>query len=193
MIVAISGKAGSGKDTVAEMICNLLADQNYDDLEFQNPVILWKIKKFASKLKIICAILSGLSEEDMYSQEGKLKFLPDWNMTVRDMQIKVGTEAIRDNLHSNAWVIALMCDYKETEKWLITDLRFKNEFEYLKSKGAVCIRVERPGVKLIDHISETDLDNTTFDFRIVNDGSKEDLKEKVITLLSHLNHLIPTI
>jgi hypothetical protein len=176
MIIGLSGKRGSGKDTVATFI--------------QDGEKFWKIKKFASKLKSIAALLTGLSENDMYSQEGKAIFLPDWGMTVGEFQQKLGTEAIRNGLHSQAWVLALLADYNSEEDWLITDCRFPNEAEAIKAQGGVVIRVEGnpagiqgDGTRDDSHPSETALDDYQFDYTIQNNSTLDQLEYNVLVLM----------
>lgn len=79
--------------------------------------------------------------------------------------------------------------------WIITDLRFPDEFDAVKQREGITIRVNRPytttggnGIpatfdKSQFHISETALDNHKFDYIIENDGSMEDLIEKVKQIL----------
>ena len=90
-IIGIAGLAGSGKDTVGEAIVA------FGKLQRER----WEIKKFASGVKLIASILTGHKVQDFESQEFKnAKLGPEWNdMTVRDMLQKIGTEAMRDNLH----------------------------------------------------------------------------------------------
>ena len=76
--------------------------------------------------------------------------------------------------------------------WIITDTRFPNELQAVKDKGGINIRVNRPkerelilrnATSIIDtrktlepeHKSETVLDNATFDYVILNNGTIEDL------------------
>lgn len=76
--------------------------------------------------------------------------------------------------------------------WIITDTRFPNEHQAVKDKGGINIRVNRPkerelilrnATSIIDtrktlepkHKSETALDNATFDYVILNNGTIEDL------------------
>ena len=76
--------------------------------------------------------------------------------------------------------------------WIITDTRFPNEHQAVKDKGGINIRVNRPKERelilrnassIIDtrktlepeHKSETALDNATFDYVILNNGTIEDL------------------
>ena len=79
----------------------------------------WQIKKFAGKLKQIAGILTGIHVEKFEDQEFKKTEMDDvWAIngmpiTIRQFLQRLGTEAIRDNLHSNAWVNALLADYKD--------------------------------------------------------------------------------
>ena len=76
-------------------------------------------------------------------------------------------------------------------KWIITDMRFPNEMEAVKERKGITIRVVRDYVlrggpedpKNI-HPSETSLDEAEFDYEIINDGTIEELVEKVITILT---------
>lgn len=82
--------------------------------------------------------------------------------------------------------------------WIITDVRFPNEVEAIKKRGGIVIRVDRPckecggmgyhkmdcNVGRTEHESEYALDNYEgFDHVIENDGTIEDLLEKVKTIL----------
>lgn len=117
------------------------------------------------------------------------------HMTVRDLLQKLGTDALRNNLHTNVWINALFADYTCThtdqvpngidcDKWLITDCRFPNEALAIKERNGIVIRVTRPGEEVGEHASETALDNWLFDIVITNDGSIEDLIQKVKTQLA---------
>jgi hypothetical protein len=134
-------------------------------------------------------------------------------MTVREFMQKLGTEAMRDGLHKNVWVNSLFSDYipqrykimEDVEKlsaeelvikrqgyayhpsWCITDMRFPNEYDAIKSKGGILIRINRPSVPQNDHPSETSLDNFKFDYVIDNNGTLEDFEKKIENCLIHFN------
>lgn len=123
-------------------------------------------------------------------------------LTVRALLQKLGTDAIRDRVHKNAWVNALFANYKlyknythtdtpemEYPKWIISDMRFPNEMEAIKERGGLTIRVVRPQTEgqITRHESETALDKAEFDFVIHNDGSLEHLKEIVKEYLKSQN------
>lgn len=215
MIIGLNGYAGSGKDEVGKIIRNL------------NP--RFKVRKFSDKLKLVASILTGHHDSEFDKQEFKASNLsmdwfvwsykldvtgtdvePKYNgtpelraMTVREFLQKLGTDAIRNNLHENTWVNALMADYRVEDSalrfdnvridipksyWVITDTRFQNEADAIKERGGVVVRIDRPGVGPVNkHKSETDLDNYQFDYRISNDGDLNDLKFKVKLILDDLD------
>jgi len=95
--------------------------------------------------------------------------------------------------------------------WIISDMRFPNEMEAVKNRGGITIRVNRyPKDIIIDgnlmifdkgssthlrelekiyqnaHASETSLDNANFDYVIDNNGTIEELVEKVRVILQEL-------
>lgn len=73
-------------------------------------------------------------------------------------------------------------------RWIITDVRFPNECDAIKSRGGTLIKVVRGERKDNEHISETALDNYNgIDFVIDNNGILEELQEKVRTILKQLN------
>jgi hypothetical protein len=158
MVIGVSGKIGSGKDTFADFFIEHVAEE-YGH-QFEN-------KKFAYNLKKIVSILAGVPMDDVFSREGKLKYLPEWGMTIGEMQQKIGTEAIRNNIHNDAWVLSLFGTYKEdNDFWIVTDVRFKNEAKIIKEKGGIVIRLNgdpnnsRVGDdRNMSHQSEIDLDD----------------------------------
>lgn len=179
----------------------------------------WEIRKFAGKLKDIASHLTGFDIEDFEDQNFKKTNLGrEWwtvdyikrykedvptedsipveitevmkPMTVRDFLQKLGTDALRNGLHPNVWVNALMVDYDKECNWIITDTRFQNEAIAIKNKGGIIIRVERPGIKPInDHPSETELDGWNFDYKIQNIDDIFALKQIVEQILKHANLL----
>lgn len=209
MIIGVNGYSGSGKDTLGAIIQyiysintgeNSIEDvcKDYEEhewwLEEQSG---WEVRKFAGKLKDIASHLTGIDIEDFEDQEFKKTNLGrEWwtvcdegyqPMTVREFLQKLGTDALRNGLHENVWVNALMADYDEEDSnWIVTDTRFANEAMAIKEKGGIIIRIDRPGVTPInDHPSETGLDNWNFDYKIQNIDDIFALKQTVQQILKH--------
>lgn len=66
--------------------------------------------------------------------------------------------------------------------WIVTDTRFPDEAEAIKSRDGLLLRVNRFPQRVVvnEHISETALDDyQDWDFVISNDGTQMDLIEKV--------------
>lgn len=96
MIIGISGKIGSGKDTVGKIIQLITDNPKYDlkkisyllkngygenDFPIRN---VWQIKKFAGKLKEIVALLTGCSVKDLENPEFKNKALgSEWDQSAQ--------------------------------------------------------------------------------------------------------------
>jgi len=217
MILALSGKSGSGKDIVGKII-QYLTDKDkggyqhpnsQDDFEsycknFKQKYCDWEIKKFAGKVKEIASLLTGIPIEKFEDQEFKQKQMSEgWGMTYREFLQKLGTEAMRNGLHTNVWCNALFADYVSKfnptntildemsdmsyknyyPNWIITDLRFSNELADIKEREGITIRVNRPGINLLDHPSETSLDTAEFDYVIENNSDIQSLIKKVKIIL----------
>jgi hypothetical protein len=176
MLIGISGKIGSGKDTLAMML------QEYaKDFE-----IHIEQKRFADKLKLITSVLTDAPILDCHTQEGKKKLIPIFNMTIGQIQQKLGTEAMRNGFDKDVWVKALLSGYDPLiHNWVISDTRFKNEADIIKNTDGYLIRLEGDPANVretsdrdMNHISETDLDNyERFDVIYHNSSSLYDLQK----------------
>lgn len=219
-LIGISGRIGSGKDTVGKIIqyihgeftCEFDPEGQYEWGGGDKP---WRTKKFAWPLKRIASILTGIPVEKFEDQEFKKTYLGDeWDIpteeyysdgtlatidnkpiTVRKFLQVLGTDCIRDNLHTNAWINATFADYKieryiyngaldafRYPNWIFTDMRFPNEMEAITNRGGKTIRVIREGLNKPSyatleqfHPSETALDDAEFDYVIYNNGTLTDL------------------
>lgn len=241
MIIGISGRIGSGKDTVGQIIQYLTNEYAYKTFTFEQwfkephysrDVGVWQIKKFADKLKECASIITGITRADFermdvkngliskdwdivkfkagngeYYHFGTVDDIPSYNkhgydtekLTVRKFLQRLGTEVGRA-IHPNFWVNALFSGYNKIASnwdadgittvesypnWIITDVRFPNEADAIKSRGGIMIRMNRNEGVPSDHTSETALDNyIAFDYKINNNGTTiEELVELVRDIL----------
>lgn len=195
MIIGISGKIGSGKDTAAKIFQSLY--QNLEDSKMGEPT--WMIKKFADKLKERIALTWNIDRRKLEDQDFKTQIVPSLGITWRKLMQLEG-EKMRE-IDIDYWVKARMVDYSPSKNWLITDLRYPNEAEAIKKAGGYLLRLERswlPPIKGDDgttvylkrfplfesqHSSETALDDyKEFDFIVQNEGTIRDLEEKLKSL-----------
>jgi hypothetical protein len=135
--------------------------------------------------------------------------------TYREVLQYIGTDLLRNQLHEDTWINATMLPYDndsllhDIPNWIITDVRFPNEYKAVKDRGGIMIRVNRSYVnraevlfdfgdtllgknttsKLINldhsepHQSETALDNYGFDYIIDNNSDIDSLIDKVKSIL----------
>ena len=141
-IIAVTGLKGSGKDTIASIICE--HDTNF------------KTIAFADKLKDICAVMFNWDREMLSgrfpeSREWREQIDPFWSkelgveFTPRKALTTVGTDIIRGTILSHIWDIAVkkeILDHPETN-YVITDCRFPNELNMIKSLNGTIVQVER--------------------------------------------------
>lgn len=170
-LIGLVGRKYSGKDTLGDYI---VSSYNYNKIAFADP------------LKQACKEIFGFNDAQLYGDQ-KESIDEYWNITPREVYQFVGTELFRnqmDNLiksvGSDMWVKVLekkILDNKTT-KFVITDVRFKNEAEMIKKNGGFLIKLKRNTQKQDSHISETELDEIKCDYEIINNGSLEDLYDK---------------
>jgi hypothetical protein len=172
-IVGISGKLGSGKGSVTKILKKI----NSKFIE----------RFFAEKLKKFTADLVGVDYELTLTQEGKNTFIETFNMTLGEILQIIGTDALRNNFDKNVWAKSIFTTLKDDGYYILSDLRFENECEYIKKNKGILLRINRPvnpigenSARNLEHSSETQLDNYEhFDYIIENNGTYEELIKKV--------------
>lgn len=181
MIIGISGKAGSGKDTAAKMLEVLYAnpDISYEDFanrRYKNFADI-QIVHFADTLKETAQVLFRISEWETNTQEGKKTTINWIGKTVRELLQGIG-QGLRDAIDPNLWVKILFANTKDWSNYIIADVRYPNELEAIKERNGILIRIDRKDAGAGNHSSETALDNyKKWDVHIENNSSIEDLFE----------------
>lgn len=192
MIVGVCGYAKSGKDTLANVIQYLTKTYpTPDHLDLEHALMWakmmgspWEIVKFADGVREVARILAPGVGFD--TQADKELMMPSaWStnaapMSRREFLQKLGTDALRDNLHQDVWLNLLMNRYSTPstieKRWIVTDVRFPNEFYAIKTAGGIMVRVVRDGVGPTNlHRSETAIDSLRSNFTVENNGSVKDL------------------
>lgn len=199
MIIGILGKAGSGKNTVTNIIMEELFKRgiNCKDFAFADP-----LKRVASEF--LGCHLSYLHDQRFKKTkcfsltDGKIYSINDVpegheTLTIREVLQKLGTEAIQGTFGKRVWVnntfLSISTYFPEFHKdgiAFITDVRFKHE---LDSITGLTIRVVNPSLVSNDsHSSETELDECSTDFTIVNDwqNNPKALKPQIDELIQQI-------
>lgn len=106
---------------------------------------------------------------------------------VRRLLQYMGTEVGRKMIDEDVWVKiaghsiddSRLLEHRDV---IITGVRFKNELKMIRSRGGILLYVDRPGLPPAPssaHASENSLQPADFDVIVMNDGSLDDLFDKV--------------
>jgi dephospho-CoA kinase len=173
MLIVLSGRKGSGKDTVGEYLV-------------QKGFIRYA---FADALKDICKILYSLSNEQL---NGHLKEVVDqrYNKTPRELLQFTGT-LLRNNIHIDIWANIVKNKLLATRNAnvVITDLRFQNELDIINCFGGFIINIERPAL-LENHFNlhESEQQILPYNLKIVNNGTIIELWQQIDLFLNSFNN-----
>lgn len=174
-IFIVSGKANSGKDTTCELI------NNYVKLKGLNSVNL----QFSSYIKMYAKTISGW--------DGKEDTKP------RSLLQELGTEIIRKNIDEKFFIKRIIGDIKVYSYYCdvitISDARLPLEIDSINSEfeNVYKLNIQRPNFENNlncnerRHITEVALDDyNDYDYVVVNDGTIEDLNNKVIKIIDEV-------
>lgn len=159
MIIGLAGRAGSGKDTIADF---LISDG-----------IVSRKQPFAKALKDCCGLFFGIPRYDLYHAKNNktnitvtseiVELIPSLDMrigdtlSVREVLQYFGTNIMR-KFYSNIWIDATMNTIDSMDNIVISDVRFPNEAESIKKNNGIIIRLTRNPYNM-EHESETIMDN----------------------------------
>ena len=168
-IIGIAGRARSGKDTIAKHLVN---QHGFLRVGFADPIK----DALAAMLRITPEMLERYKDEPFESL----------NTTPRKAMQTLGTEWGRNIIDTNVWIrmlqeriynIATLAVYP---KIVISDVRFDNEAQAIKSWGGTVWLVERipePNIVTVEHSSEWGINEelvTAWITNCVDDGSSLD-------------------
>lgn len=140
MIIGVCGFIGAGKDTVADYLVNLHG---------------FRRDSFAGSLKDAVSAVFGW---DRVLLEGRTKHSREWReqpdawwsdrlgrpVTPRWILQQWGTEVCRRGFHDDIWIASLENKLRSCQDdVVISDCRFPNEIQAIKSAGGVVIWVQR--------------------------------------------------
>jgi energy-coupling factor transporter ATP-binding protein EcfA2 len=187
MIIGITGKIGSGKTTISKY----MEEIGYQEYQFAKP------------LKDIAKIFGYTEIQVNGSQSDKLEPHPLWKVPAREFLQKLGTDIFRDKLHeiipamkieTSIWVDIFRHQITQNpgnKNWVVSDVRFEDEADAIRSMGGVIIRVQKKDQKTSGgHISETSMDLIKADYNIENSnitlGELRDIVQMIGRQLMHL-------
>lgn len=178
MIVGLGYQARSGKDTVADYLCKTYGFHK---------------TAFAESLKEGVRAIFGLTEEQLYGDQ-KETLDPFWEDTPRNILQKVGTECMRRGYREDIWVKCVEGKVRTSlYNWVVSDVRFPNEADAIRSWGGHLIQVmrpedSRPSIATKFHASETSMVGyQKWQYELYNDGTLADLEKNVDRIMALLD------
>lgn len=187
-LIGLTGLATSGKDTVGA----LLRMRGYQRLAFADAVreeVYQFISQYGNTDNGLMSPPARLSYKSRcLLDRGAFKLSDVWKKPTdpdfRSLLQEWGTEYRRAQ-DPDYWVKSMQQNiaYLGGLSVMITDVRFPNEVELVKSNGGQIWRVERPGTPLLDHESETLQSKIVPDVTIHNSGDLQHLAQEVLTAL----------
>lgn len=202
MLIGLVGFAGCGKGTVAD---TLVEKYNFTKLSFAD-----SLKDATSAIfGWPRHLLEGDTDESRSFRETPDKFWTNrlgYDFTPRIALQTLGTEACRGTFNSNIWIYSLERKVLQHKNVVISDVRFDNEIDFIRTMRGFVVRVSRgPDPEWYDvalkanystnfayqkelrsfgiHPSETSWIGTKFDYVLDNNGSKAEL-------VAHSQHMI---
>ena len=170
-VIGITGRARSGKDTVAEMILADIGGYRYS---------------LADPIRAMLKAGLGIDMADSYWIEHKEDPVPAFGgKSPRQMLQWLGTEWGRDLVDRNLWVtLAIQKLINSGRGMIVPDVRFENEGSWVRRHGILIHVVRRAVSAVAAHVSEDGVTIEPADYIIANDGSLEDLQLAVREILS---------
>lgn len=197
MIIGCISRAGGGKDTFFKIVYDLWESK----FTITNGKKIEKIYhrqyeniKFAAKVKEVCSIITGYPIETFYNREKYNDTISNLggNLAIRTLMQKVG-DGLRREVADDIWIRAAFSKVTFSSEIIVTDCRYPNEAEFIKSKGGILIKIIRPNHEestitgeQAKHASETQIDSLPYDYLITNNGTLEDFKTQIVLLMESL-------
>jgi hypothetical protein len=183
-VVALTGSKGSGKDTVGKLIADTYGGHT---IAFADP-----IKNVVEHIFQLPVQGLGLEDHQAYDQFKRTTMTFDLP--------KIGMQGINAR-HVVREIGMLMREYDDkqfnkyvkekiesdpTKIWVVTDLRFDNEYTMLKSIGAKVVKITRPAYTYDGHITEREFNDSLVDHSLMNDGSLDYLKIRTEIVMNQI-------
>jgi len=185
-LIGITGPARSGKTAVGKILWDEYETNCYG---------------FADPLKAGAMELLGVSDDMVHGENyDREQIIPRWGFSVRYFLQMLGTNVMRDFFREDFWIVRMGLTLDVSDKLreergtgkggtCITDVRFENEATFIRKRGGQVWHITRKTTfnsgldqKAQAHASEDGVMYRLEDRMILNDGTLDELKERVIQL-----------
>ncbi len=199
-IIGLAGKAGAGKDTVAQLALEWCKEKGIaaERFAFADPLKVSAAACFGIPPHQALTFCNWLKQPGIYvsaerrGEEGQdvpvsvvgMHGIKGKKVSGRQFLQHYGTEAHRDVFDHEFWVHVteskLNAAAGNLDVAFLTDPRFKNESDMIRRHDGEVWEVVRPGLPDVEsHSSEAGLPEGAIEFQINNDGSLDDLRALV--------------
>jgi hypothetical protein len=173
MLIGLTGKARSGKDTVADILKK--SDKRWDSVSFADPIregvaamFGWNNRHLHGELKEVVDPLVGVSP--------------------REAMQKLGTEWGRGMIKETLWadLAKHRVNYllNVNRNVVVSDIRFDNEAQLIHDLDGIIIRIERDNLPTVrEHASEQGVSDDLVHYVLKNNSSLTQLEEQVLKLI----------
>ena len=182
-IVALTGPKGSGKDTVGRLIKEMFPSHDPRTIAFADPI----------KTEIQHLFDLDPENNDQYDlfKRTTLSYhlsghLPH-SVNARHVVREIGMLMRRYDEKQFTQYVANEIKSQPNALWIVTDLRFDNEYSVLKGLGAKFVKIIRPHYQYDGHITERAFDDHLVDKILMNDGDLDFLQQRVQYIMSDLS------
>lgn len=166
-VVGIAGKAGAGKDTVADFIVAARGGYRY---------------AFAEPIKQMLRILGIDMDSEYWKQHKEEPIAAYGSKSPRQLMQWLGTEWGRNMVDKDLWVTMAQAKLLELGSGMvISDVRMENEAMWVRRMGGLMIHVRRENVRQVNaHSTEDGIAVDSGDLVLNNNGTLEDLQQEVL-------------
>jgi len=166
-LLGIQGFKRCGKNTLGDMLAKIMGTTT-------------RMAAFGDTVKQISHTISGIPLAVFYDDNTKDVPWEDTGVIPREVMTKVN-DGLRPVFGDDLFIDPLKPVWRESvirnEALIITDVRYENEAAWIRKEGGTIIHLLRPGCVAGDHSSEKGIIyRNGYDYRIVNDGTMDDLR-----------------
>lgn len=172
-LIGFCGLKRAGKDTCADY---LVSNYGFTKISFADPI------------KDVCKILFNFNDDQLYGNSKEI-IDPIWNVTPRNTFQFIGTDLFRNNINKlipniekDFWIKVLQNKLDFDKKYVIADVRFPNELNFIKKNGGIIIKINNSSCVQSDHEAEN-VSILDSDINIDNNSTKEELYKQLENII----------
>jgi hypothetical protein len=168
-LIGFCGLKRAGKDTCADY---LVSKMGFNKISFADPI------------KDVCKILFNFNDDQLYGNSKEI-IDPVWGISPRNTFQFIGTDLFRNNIdklipgmEKDFWIKVLQHKLDFDKKYVIADVRFPNELNFIKKNGGIIIKINNNSCVKSDHEAEN-VSILNADYQIDNNSTIEELYKQL--------------